>query len=32
MSINNFLNNKNFYSFEGNCQEIPQQIEDLINL
>jgi predicted O-methyltransferase YrrM len=32
MSINIFLNNKGFHSFEGNCQEIPQQIDDLINL
>ena len=32
MDINNFLHKKNFYSFEGHCQEIPQQIEDLIHL
>ena len=32
MNINNFLHKKKFFSFEGHCQEIPQQIEDLINL
>ena len=32
MDINIFLNNKGFHVFEGNCQENPQQIDDLINL
>ena len=30
--LNLFLNNKGFYNFEGNSQEVPQQVEDLINL
>ena len=32
MSINIFLNNKGFSSFEGYSQEIPQQVLDLIQL
>ena len=32
MNINKFLNNKGFHFFEGHSQEVPQQIEDLINL
>ena len=32
MSITTFLNNKGFYSFEGYSQQVPQQVEDLINL
>jgi predicted O-methyltransferase YrrM len=32
MSITTFLNNRGFYSFEGNCQECSQQLEDLIFL
>jgi predicted O-methyltransferase YrrM len=32
ISINNFLNNKGFNSFEGHCQEILQQVQDLILL
>jgi predicted O-methyltransferase YrrM len=32
MNITSFLNSKGFYSFEGYCQTIPQQVEDLINL
>ena len=32
MSLTNFLNSRNFYSFEGYSQQVPQQVEDLINL
>lgn len=32
MNISTFLNYKGYYSFEGNSQEVPQQVEDLINL
>lgn len=32
MSITNFLNDRGFHSFEGYCQQVPQQVEDLINL
>jgi len=31
-NITNFLNNRNFYSFEGHSQQIQLQVEDLINL
>jgi predicted O-methyltransferase YrrM len=30
--MNTYLNNKGFYSFEGNIQELSEQIEDLIKL
>ena len=32
MSITSFLNNRGFYPIEGYSQQIPQQVEDLINL
>ena len=32
MSITNYLNNKGFQSFEGYCQEVPEQVQDLIAL
>lgn len=32
MSVTNFLNGKGFYSFEGNSEQIPEQINDLISL
>jgi predicted O-methyltransferase YrrM len=32
MSITSFLNNRGFYSFEGYSQQIPQQVDDLIQL
>ena len=32
MSITTFLNNRGFCSFEGYSQQVPQQVEDLINL
>lgn len=32
MSITNFLNTRGFYSFEGYCQQIPEQVQDLIKL
>ena len=32
MSITTFLNNRGFYLFEGCCEQVPQQIEDLIIL
>jgi predicted O-methyltransferase YrrM len=32
MSITSFLNNKGFNYFEGYSQQLPQQVEDLINL
>lgn len=32
MSITNFLNNRGFHHFEGYSQEVPPQVEDLINL
>ena len=32
MSITSFLNSKGFHSFEGYSQQVPQQIEDLINI
>ena len=32
MSITTFLNNKGFYCFEGNSEQVPGQMEDLINL
>ena len=32
MSITSFLNSKGFDSFEGYSQQVPHQVEDLINL
>jgi len=32
MNINTFLNSKGYICFEGNSQEVPQQVENLINL
>lgn len=32
MLINFFLNNKGYKYFEGNCQDIPEQVDDLIKL
>ena len=32
MSITSFLNERGFDSFEGYSQQVPQQVEDLINL
>jgi predicted O-methyltransferase YrrM len=32
MSITSFLNSRGFYSFEGYSQQVPQQVDDLINL
>ena len=32
MNITSFLNSRGFHSFEGNSQQIPQQVTDLINL
>ena len=32
MPVTTFLNNRGFHSFEGNSQQVPQQVEDLINL
>ena len=32
MNIATFLRNRGFNCFEGNCGDVPQQIEDLINL
>ena len=32
MSITSFLNDRGFHIFEGNSQQIPQQVEDLIHL
>ena len=32
MDITAFLNSRGFYTFEGNSQQVPQQIEDLIKL
>jgi predicted O-methyltransferase YrrM len=32
MSITNFLNSRGFYLFEGYSQQVPQQVDDLINL
>jgi predicted O-methyltransferase YrrM len=32
MNITTFLNNKGFNYFEGFCQQIPHQVEDLINI
>jgi predicted O-methyltransferase YrrM len=32
MSITNFLNSRGFHSFDGYSQQVPQQVEDLINL
>jgi hypothetical protein len=32
MSLESFLNNRGFHSFEGYSQQVPQQVEDLIFL
>jgi predicted O-methyltransferase YrrM len=32
MSITSFLNSRNVYDIEGFCQQVQQQVEDLINL
>lgn len=32
MTVTEFLNNRGFFIFEGNSQQIPEQIQDLINL
>jgi predicted O-methyltransferase YrrM len=32
MSITTFLNHRGFYCFEGYSQEVPQQVEDLIQI
>lgn len=32
MNITSYLNSKGFYNFEGNSQQVPQQVVDLINL
>lgn len=32
MSLTSFLNSKGFNKFEGYIQQVPQQVEDLINL
>lgn len=32
MSVTKFLNSRDFYSFEGNCEECREQKEDLIKL
>ena len=32
MNITNFLNSRGYYNFEGYSQQVPQQVEDLINI
>ena len=32
MNITSFLNSRGFHSFDGYSQQVPQQVEDLINL
>lgn len=32
MSITSFLNSRGVYSFEGYSQQVPKQVEDLVNL
>jgi len=32
MSITQYLNDRGFHFFEGNCQEVPGQVEDFVNI
>jgi predicted O-methyltransferase YrrM len=32
MSVTKFLNDRGYHYFEGNCEQVPEQIEDLIHL